>query len=433
MNRAVLIVALAGSGLSLAGVALLAQRVTAGPLSPPAGAVSSTYKTLSEVEPRIPISGSTNILQPGSYYLTANISGPAGAEAITISSNYVTLDLNGFAITGGQTGIRIAVTTDQGNITIQNGTIRNTTGSGIFSTPAFLGAASVPTTVRNVRLQNITDSGIYLGAFSIIENVSIAGAAGSPSSSGITLGPSSRVADSRVEGVALRGIDTGSNTQIERATVLAGAEGVKAGFSSRITNSSVLGGTTGFSLGQYASIAGCTASNTTGGGFVLDVGGTVKDCNANNTSGDAYTIGAGGTVLDSAANTILGNAFVTTGTGGVTFDRCAAFNIGLNGFQITSGSVVTNSTVSAIGVQSGFGGGVTSGVITTSNANRIEGNRFVNCGYPVFIAANSNSNSVYRNAASACSNTYTNNGALNLVGTIRTGVAASGPWDNTLQ
>src|SRR5438094_785381 len=49
MNRTTLI--------SAAAVALAATLLLAGPLNPPAGPVASTYKTLSEVEPRIAIGG----------------------------------------------------------------------------------------------------------------------------------------------------------------------------------------------------------------------------------------------------------------------------------------------------------------------------------------------------------------------------------------
>jgi hypothetical protein len=54
----------------------------AGPLTPPAGPVTSTYKPLSDVEPRIAINAVNTpgdsssvflITQPGSYYLTGNV------------------------------------------------------------------------------------------------------------------------------------------------------------------------------------------------------------------------------------------------------------------------------------------------------------------------------------------------------------------------
>src|SRR5215469_2970325 len=80
-------------------IAFLPRAVRAqGVLTPP-GAPGPTMKTLAQIEPRIPISTATNISNPGSYYLTTNLNVPSGS-GITISANNVTLDLNGFALTG---------------------------------------------------------------------------------------------------------------------------------------------------------------------------------------------------------------------------------------------------------------------------------------------------------------------------------------------
>jgi hypothetical protein len=408
----------------------------AGPINPPAGPVTSTYKTLTEVEPRIPISGPINITASGSYYLTRNIAGAAGQDVITISNNFVTLDLNGFTISGGLTGIIILPATTAGNIVIKNGTIRGSSGSGIFSTAAAFGDVAPPTTVRNIRVDEMSDAGVFLGDKSTVENVTISGANGSTSSSGISVGAASRIVNSSVDSVALRGVNASSWAVIDGVSILsAGGEGLRAGFSSRISNTTISGAASGFHLNQYSTITASTASNTTSGnGFNLDVGGTVKDCNANNIEVDAYNIGAGGTVLDSTAGSVLGNAFVTTFGGGVTFDRCSAFNIGLNGFQITSGNVVINSTVSAIGNNSSFGGPNASGVITTGSGNRIEGNRFIACFYGVFVSASSTNNAVYRNTAINAGVGFSNNGgATNRVGTVQSAGPAVGPWDNTVQ
>lgn len=81
----------------------------AGPLNPPAGPIAPSYRTLTEVEPRIAISatntpGDANSLfrisQAGSYYLTGNLTGTAGKHGIEIASNDVTIDLNGFTLAG---------------------------------------------------------------------------------------------------------------------------------------------------------------------------------------------------------------------------------------------------------------------------------------------------------------------------------------------
>ena len=78
---------------ALAIVVASCHSVTAGPLSPPAGAVAPTHKTLTEVEPRTPINSTTTpgdanstfkITQPGSYYLVGNLVGSSGRHGIEI-------------------------------------------------------------------------------------------------------------------------------------------------------------------------------------------------------------------------------------------------------------------------------------------------------------------------------------------------------------
>ncbi|MEL7474461.1 MAG: hypothetical protein AAGK04_14185, partial [Planctomycetota bacterium] len=123
--------------LSLALVVLVAAPTAthAGPLTPPAGAPTPTNKTLSEVEPRIPLTQDTapgtgfvvfNILQPGSYYLVedlqaANLSG----FGIVIGVSDVTIDLNGYTMRGGDTpsdGIFLNGPSIS-NVHLRNGTI----------------------------------------------------------------------------------------------------------------------------------------------------------------------------------------------------------------------------------------------------------------------------------------------------------------------
>src|SRR5437870_6781380 len=99
-----------------------------GALNPP-GAPAPTFKTLSQVEPRFPISDfQTNLTVSGSYYLITNLfSGTNSNDAINIRTNMrdITIDLNGFSIIStnppgpdSPVGIRISEAT---NIVIRNG------------------------------------------------------------------------------------------------------------------------------------------------------------------------------------------------------------------------------------------------------------------------------------------------------------------------
>jgi hypothetical protein len=133
MNRAA-IICMTIAGLSLLGFGAI---LGAGPLNPPAGPVASTYKTLSEVEPRIAINAANTpgdadslfrIAKRGSYYLTDNITGVVGkASVIEIGVSDVAIDMNGFTIDGlglGTTGIRVEDAAMPDRISIRNGVVR---------------------------------------------------------------------------------------------------------------------------------------------------------------------------------------------------------------------------------------------------------------------------------------------------------------------
>jgi hypothetical protein len=128
---------LAGLG-GLAAGAFVAGRAKAGPLDPPAGPITSTGKTLTEVEPRTAITATNTpgdadsvfkITQPGSYYLTGNVTGEVGKHGIEIVVSGVTLDLNGFDLAGVPgmgdfDGILITAPSIT-NTSVRNGSVRD--------------------------------------------------------------------------------------------------------------------------------------------------------------------------------------------------------------------------------------------------------------------------------------------------------------------
>ena len=130
------VIALSAAALAMAAAATL---LVAGPLNPPGGAVASTYKTLTEVEPRIAINatntpGGANslykITQPGSYYLTGNITVPNNSYAIEIAASNVTIDLNGFVV-GTAISVLNGVYSTATNTTLRNGVVRGFAGHGV--------------------------------------------------------------------------------------------------------------------------------------------------------------------------------------------------------------------------------------------------------------------------------------------------------------
>jgi len=173
--------------LSIAGFVLsivIIQTSTAfgqGNLTPP-GAPGATMITLSQVEPRTPISSAPfTITQPGSYHLTTNIICTV-SNAIVIATNGVTLDLGGFTIfstvpNAANGGAAILLTSGLRDITIANGHIRSgvtNNGSGVYSGSGFSNgiyySGSQP---ANVQVSHVSVSGCQVSGLFIGNNDSI--------------------------------------------------------------------------------------------------------------------------------------------------------------------------------------------------------------------------------------------------------------------
>jgi hypothetical protein len=158
---------------------LLAQ----GSLTPP-GAPAPTMKTLTQIEPRTPISSLPfTISVPGSYYLTTNLT-TAVSNAIVIATNGVTLDLGGFTIFSSVTnaasgGTAILIGSGLSDLTICNGHIRGgvtNNGSGVYSGRGFFqGVVYTGTAPINVRIAGVSVSGVlYTGIHVGNANTSVA-------------------------------------------------------------------------------------------------------------------------------------------------------------------------------------------------------------------------------------------------------------------
>jgi hypothetical protein len=159
---------LLGGFAGAAGAAAFAGLAKAGPLNPPAGAITSTSKPLDELEPRTAVNATNTpgnadyiyrITQPGSYYLTGNVVAQFSKGGIEIASSDVTLDLMGFAVIG-------ASLTDSGigtpsavcdRVVVRNGTV---TGWSIDGVRISSGTVCV---VENVNSINNGNAGFRLG------------------------------------------------------------------------------------------------------------------------------------------------------------------------------------------------------------------------------------------------------------------------------
>lgn len=134
----------------------LTSVTVAGNLNPPAGPVAPVMLPLDQIEPRTPISALPfTINQCGSYFLTNCLTGVAGAHGISVQADDVTIDLNGFTLSGvpgSLDGINVSVPSP--NVKIENGNI-NDWDQGISCFDGSL-------IVRNVVIEDVATAGIFV-------------------------------------------------------------------------------------------------------------------------------------------------------------------------------------------------------------------------------------------------------------------------------
>ena len=156
--------------LAVAVIAMAAGATGAGPLDPPAPAAgpTGTQKTQNQIEPRTPISSLPfAISAPGSYYLTSSLTGVSGQNGITINASNVTLDLDGFTLTGGPgswDGIVAPTGGGQRGITVHNGHVRAWGSSGLQLT------AARTVTIHHVTTESNGGYGIAAGQGSLVHD-----------------------------------------------------------------------------------------------------------------------------------------------------------------------------------------------------------------------------------------------------------------------
>jgi hypothetical protein len=248
-----------------------------GSLVPP-GPPAEMMKTLDQIEPRVAIhtlpgaAGELHVINlPGSYYLTTNIVAPNGFNAIRIYTNNVTIDLNGFTMSGPSNGL--AIVTGAGGL------------SGIR--------------VRNGRLAG-WHSGINLSASGattdvVIEDVQIACAEGISFASGISCGDRSRVSRcyiSNVNGSSSFGITIGQGSLVESTFVYNCNTGIITNPGNVIRNCQVRNcwGTVGISVGANSIIENCHAVACRQGFQFGASSGVLNNTAINSTNGNGFVI-----------------------------------------------------------------------------------------------------------------------------------------------
>lgn len=387
------------------GLCMISVTALGGDLTPPAGAVAPTGKTLTEVEPRTVINslntpGDANALfvinQAGSYYLDDNISVAlfsGSFDVIRVDAPDVTIDLNGFRIVNLQ-GARHGIVASQGvdNTNVLNGTI---TGMGA--------------------------TGIELNDNALLRGVNVIGSTGNQAL-GAELGQ-----DARVEGCSFVGNDSNGLLVFEGSVVTdsIARENTGVGFDTRgatVENCfAIENGTLGFRL-STGSMRACVARGNGVLGF--DVFGAAVE------NSRAFDNGQGSEILDGgfSANDSVLRGCIAQENNGVGFrtngqlkaEQCVAIGNTAEGFlaeqraefiacraeeNVSHGfntgfqSVVRDSVAISNGIESEQDAGFRIG-----SSNRATGNVSVSNRVGFFVAGNSSL--LTGNAAS--SNTSTN-------------------------
>jgi len=101
-----------------------------------------------------------------SFRLVKNLSS-YGQDCLVLQASNINIDLNGFAIVGSGSGTGITADSTIQGVTIHNGTVRG------FSIGVSLGGNG--NLVENVRVEDNTDTGMFLGASSIADHVVVQG------------------------------------------------------------------------------------------------------------------------------------------------------------------------------------------------------------------------------------------------------------------
>lgn len=403
---------MANGGMPVLAILAIASTALAGSLTPP-GAPGPTMKPLDQVEPRTPISQDDIPLlidQPGSYYLTENLTVAAvDTSAIEITTDSVSIDLMGFTITGpgkdsgwGGSGIYGEY---RDNCGVVNGTIQGFADAGVYlgDTGMVSGVRVIENGLYGILMENSAEVkgcvaegqgreiayayGIVVGSGSVVTDcVCRYNIAGDGSGRGIDAAHNSVISGNRCEN------NDGGGTS-------GGGYGIDASYACVITNntcrynegsgsgngcgivgrencvirdnvaeSNDAGGTGycyGIKSGSACTVAGntCINNDSTAGsayGIYALHGCSIRDnvCRANSTSNDSSPSGGSFGISASAECTITGNA-CTDNTNDA--DGGYAHGIKVLDRSVVRDNLVAQNNANGLGATNGLAYGIDTG------------------------------------------------------------------------
>jgi parallel beta-helix repeat protein len=334
----------------------------------PNGKFTGDASGLSGVDKREAISTCGTISQSGSYYVTHNLS--TTGTCITVTANDVTIDLNGFTLTGDGSidhyGVHI---NNVSNVEVRNGTVRSFY-NGIFG--YYSDTPTKSNRVISVRAMG-NGSGILLSSYNNL--VKDCTAADSTTSGAYGYG-----------GIyASRGSTVINNTAYNNQ-----GGGIGAEFGSTVINNA--------------------AYNNQGGGIGASDGSTVANNTAVTNNADGISVSYGCTVTN---NTVLGNyrCGIYADDGSTVTNNTVRINNQNNntyygGIHVWSGCVVKNNTLR---------GNYQNNIYVKSSDNTIEENLLTGSVNGIYFFSGGNFYANNRASGNTTAN-YNNNGNTNTDG-----------------
>jgi len=283
--------------LPITALVAIASVHAQGPLTPPPGAPAPVMKSLDQIEARTPLvagqpgvtvspTGTITISQPGSYYLTGNLTLSAfGVNGISIgTTSAVTLDLNGYTIrhtganSGFAAGIFISGTAAQ-TVVIRNGHIHG---------PGFERGVNFNNTLGGTLLvENLHLNGMVIGLLlqrdegrTVVENCTVSDMSGMGISADVVKNCTVRNAGGSNPGISASLV---SNCHVEQAS------GTAHAISGRVVENSV--GISAGGIGIAAEIATQCYGGSSTGTFGMNISGTASFCRAYRSGGTALSAG----------------------------------------------------------------------------------------------------------------------------------------------
>lgn len=428
-------------------IATLGGGVAAGPLDPPEAPASTPGPEARRPirQPDLPLTISA---RGSSWYVAEPLSfSTVDAAAIFVSERFVTIDLNGFTLTGPGSTVGTASSIGiQGGAAAREVTIRNGTITAFGADGIRLAARGG--VAEDLHVFDCDERGINFTA----DNGRVEGCTvQSCDLAGIEVAQGSSVVDcvSRGNGVGVR---VGDHSRVESCVVQSNTgDGIlsTAGVLDALVTGCVAGGNSGDGIAIVrGTVSQCQANENGGAGIRVDSGGSVHQSRADGNGGTGITIpGAGGvisecTASDNGGGGIYGNIGVLIvrcaansndaagirGTDGTTILECLSTSNDGDGFAVDRYCTVMDSTARFNTTPANDGAGVR----VNQNSNRIEGNSVFSNNIGI-ITGNTSSLLVVRNhAAGNAQGEYVvpPASALGPVATGFPGATPPGPWDN---